>query len=150
MNTIHEASQRILHHINTLPGIIAEIGEEAFCRKPAPAKWSKKEILGHLIDSAANNHQRIIRTQYQQQPSVSYDQNKWNELNRYYDMPPQNVIDLWVCYNRHLALIITYICTEHLQKKCDTGDESPVTLEWLIIDYVRHMEHHLEQINEAN
>lgn len=67
-----------------IPPLLTAIGEPAFSTKPAPEKWSKKEIIGHLIDSATNNHQRFVRAQFEPTPQIYYDQNKWNEYS-YYD-----------------------------------------------------------------
>lgn len=132
--------------MSSLPEKLKKIPDSEFSHKPAPGKWSKKEILGHLIDSAANNHQRFIRTQYESVPFIVYDQYQWNLRNGYYHLEKDFVIDLWTLYNRHLLGIIKTLSSEQLALECNTGDEENHTLEWLILDYLKHMEYHLKQI----
>ena len=129
-----------------IPPLLSRIGEEDFVFKPEPQKWSKKEILGHLIDSAANNHQRFIRVQFEEIPFIRYDQNLWNQLTHYQEKNTEELIRFWALYNQHLAHLISFIPEEHLQKLPRAGRPEPVTLEWLIDDYVSHLEHHLRQI----
>ena len=132
--------------VSTITGLINALSETDFNYKPAPDKWSKKEILGHLVDSAANNHQRFIRVQYEDTPSVVYDQNKWVELNNYQHLDSNQVIALWELYNRHLIWVIRQIPEPDLQRKCRVDEGRIVTLKYLIEWYVEHMEHHLKQI----
>lgn len=111
-----------------------------------PTKWNKKEILGHLIDSAANNYQRFIRIQYENTPVIFYNQNKWNELNQYQQLESKNIIDLWAIYNEHLLEVIKSIPVESLLREGNSGGEKNLTLVFLINDDVEHMEHHLKHI----
>ena len=123
---------------------IAEADSEA---RPAPGKWSKKEIIGHLIDSASNNHQRFVRAQ--EIPSLSlpgYAQNFWVDRQGYQTELWKTLVALWTTYNTHLAHLIARIPNECADNFCTVGDSKPVTLKWLAEDYVRHAEHHLEQI----
>jgi hypothetical protein len=140
--------QRLQYLCNIVPPLLHSIDEKDFSFKPRPEKWSKKQILGHLIDSAANNHQRFIRVQYEERPRILYDQNKWNALSHYNQKNSEELIRFWTLYNRHLAHIIQNIPPEHQERKCDSGEAEPVTLGWLIDDYVKHLEHHLHQIVE--
>ena len=114
--------------------------------RTAPGKWSKKQILGHLIDSAANNHQRFVRIQYEDTPLITYDQNKWVEVQKYNDAPVELLINLWISYNKHLAFVISQLSAEALSRKCNIGKEEPVTLEFIATDYLRHLKHHFEQV----
>jgi DinB superfamily len=128
-----------LHRLNFIIGkaskILTQISEEKMSEKPAPNKWSKKEILGHLIDSATNNHQRIIRGQFEHHPQISYDQNQWNKFGFYQDIDSQQIILFWKIYNRQLIEIIKRIPADNLQKQVKVGDSS-LTIEYLIIDYM--------------
>ena len=75
-----------------------------------PAKWSPKQILGHVIDSAANNHQRFVRVQAESDLNLpGYAQDFWVDTQRYSDRAWSDLIDLWASYNRHLAHVITHI-----------------------------------------
>ncbi len=105
-------------------------------------------MLGHLIDSATNNHQRFIRGQFEDTPFIIYDQNNWVACSRYQDMESAHVIAFWEAYHRHLLEVIKRIPEESLSRKCKTNEPEPVTLQWLIEDYVVHQEHHLRQIVE--
>jgi len=144
---IDQSLQRLQHLVNTVPAKLESISEQDFCAKPAPGKWSKKEIIGHLIDSAANNHQRFIRIQYETIPRISYDQNAWNQLNHYEQLGSKHVIRFWAMYNQHLVEIIKRIPEPHLSREGNSGGFENLSLGWLINDYVEHMEHHLKQID---
>jgi hypothetical protein len=140
--------ERLKHLCRIIPPLLAEIREEDFSFKPLPQKWSKKEILGHLIDSATNNHQRFIRAQFEELPYIRYDQNQWNELSHYNEKDSEELIRFWTLYNQHLLHLMQFIPEENLKKFSRAGQPDPVTLEWLIDDYVSHLEHHLHQIVE--
>lgn len=139
---------RLRYLVETMPGKLAAIPAITFNTRPAEGKWSPKEVIGHLADSAANNHQRFIRGQYEDTPVIFYDQDKWNALNHYQELDAEHVIGLWAMYNRHLAEVVSRIPTKNLQRTCKDGKGSVNTLQWLIDDYVAHMEHHLKQITE--
>lgn len=146
-NSFQRQKAAQLHHIcQVVPPIIQAIDDNVFIKKSAPNKWSKKEILGHLIDSATNNHHRIIRAQYQEVPAISYDQDQWNRLGHYQKMDSGELIRLWVNYNSFLAHLIKQLPDASLQRQCHTGEEKPLTLAGLIEDYIVHMNHHLRQI----
>jgi DinB superfamily len=132
--------------MNIIPDLLLNLDESDLNLKTSPEKWSKKEILGHLIDSATNNHQRFMRGQYEDEPTIFYDQNKWNTLSQYQAMSTKQIIAFWTVYNQHLLHIIKHIPNDNLQKKCRAFDGNTYTIEFLIIDYVAHLEHHLKQI----
>lgn len=126
--------------------LLSAIPEDAASKKPAPNKWSKKEILGHLIDSAANNHQRFMRLQLQTEISLpGYDQDDWVRLNRYQQTTWNEIVALWSAYNRHLASVIESLDDSALGHVWHSPD-GDVTLEFIASDYVRHLRHHLAQI----
>ena len=123
-----------------------KLSDEEWNYQSAPDKWTKKEILGHLIDSAANNHQRFVRIQFEDNPKIIYDQNNWIKYQNYKNEEAKKIIELWYLYNHHLGYVIKNISEDSYKETCDINREQPVTLEWLIKDYVRHLEHHLNQI----
>ncbi|MDN3656418.1 DinB family protein [Ferruginibacter paludis] len=145
---IKHSITRLSHLGEIIPPLLTAIGEPAFSTKPAPKKWSKKEIIGHLIDSATNNHQRFVRAQFEPTPQIYYDQHKWNEYSYYDRMEGALVIAFWTAYNKHLVELIKHIPEEKLQFGCLSRDNTLLTLEFLINDYVTHLEHHLRQVVE--
>jgi hypothetical protein len=80
--SIDVSIQRLEYLLEVIPAKLSALNDGFFSQKTDPLKWSRKEILGHLIDSAANNHQRFIRIQYENEPVIFYDQNKWIEMHR--------------------------------------------------------------------
>lgn len=137
--------RRLQYLCDTLPPLLSNINEENFCCKPAPDKWSKKEILGHLIDSATNNHQRFVRSQFEENPIIQYDQVHWNTIHNYNNHESRQLIRFWEAYNRQLIELISKMTKSGMMRVCNTGKESH-TVRWLFDDYVQHQEHHLRQI----
>ena len=119
---------------------------------PSEGKWSKKEILGHLLDSASNNHQRFVRATLQSATQGStftfpgYDQNPLVELQRFNDVDWNFLVDFWASYNRFLAHVINNLPADAAKITCNIGNNPPATLEWIASDYVAHLKHHLNQV----
>ena len=120
------------------------ISEDEFHFKPSPSKWSKKEILGHLIDSAQNNIRRFIVAQYDEQPKIVYKQDKWVALTNYQDYSLPDLISLWYLINKHICQVLRSMPPEMTKRKSET--EELHTLEWLAEDYIKHLLHHLHQV----
>lgn len=129
---------------------ITGIPESEFSAKPLPHKWSKKEVLGHLIDSAQNNLRRFIVAQYETTPppKIIYDQDFWVRASNYQQMKKEDVINHWKLINQQIASILRNMPRENFSHTADTGNGKTElhTLEWLAMDYVKHMKHHLNQI----
>jgi hypothetical protein len=119
-------------------------------RDRGPGKWVRKEILGHLIDSAVNNHQRIVRAQFSD-PLVlpGYDQEAWVRANGYRSRAWSELVALWVGLNRHVAQAVDLVPADAWGHGCEIGGDAGVTLEFLVADYLRHMRHHLAQIDQV-
>lgn len=143
---ISTSLQRWEYLCDIIPPLLKNINEEEFSFKPLPAKWSKKEILGHLIDSAANNHQRFVRVQFEETPTIGYSQNEWNRYSYHQLQSGQQLIDSWEGYNRLLLGIARHMPEDLLQRTCYAGGTERVTLAFVIGDYVAHLEHHLRQL----
>jgi hypothetical protein len=101
--------------IDKVPSILTEIGEENLSAKPLPTKWSKKEIIEHLIDSATNNHHRFVFGQFEDKPEIRYDQNKWNEFSFYQQIDSKQIISFWTFYNKQIIEIIKRIPKENMK-----------------------------------
>ena len=115
--------------------------------KPLPEKWSKKEILGHLIDSAGNNQQKFVRTMAEKHVNfVGYQQKHWVDSQKYNDRNWQDLLLLWTTLNLHLAHIIENVEREVLANEITIEDAGTFTLEFIMQDYVEHLKHHLGQI----
>jgi hypothetical protein len=129
------------------PARLAAVTEREASRRDGEGRWSRKEILGHLIDSAANNHQRFIRAQLAPHVDLpGYQQDPWVRVQAYHDTPWNELIDLWLEYNRHLERVIALVAPEARSHTISLDGRPPVTLGFVIGDYVRHLEHHLKQI----
>ena len=128
---------------------IFALSDEVTSHKPNPKKWSRKEILGHLIDSASNNHQRFVRLQIDNEIELpKYKQDEWVAVQRWQQKNWEEIIALWKLYNQHILHIFQHIDESKLFNTVTLGDEEDeiYTLQFLIDDYVDHMEHHLKQI----
>ena len=137
---------------------LRDIAPEASRKKPAPDDWASIEILGHLIDSAANNHQRFVRSQFTDDMFFQgYEQNNWVNSQKYLDESWPDLIQLWSSYNLHLHHVASVMPAEVLTKprtKHNLDEISfvavkpgePSTMEYFIRDYVDHLRHHLDQI----
>lgn len=137
---------------------LASFTEEQTRQVRADDAWTRKQILGHLIDSAANNHQRFVRAQFTKDLVFSgYEQEQWVDVQHYADEDWSQMVQLWKSYNLHLVHVASFISptvleqerTEHNldQIAWQTVDKGkPVTLQYFIRDYAGHMRHHLDQI----
>jgi hypothetical protein len=130
--------------INQHVGKLYAMPEDDMSFKYSPAKWSKKEIVGHLADSAQNNIRRFIVAQYEETPRIVYDQDKWVALTGYQQYELTELINLWYLLNKHLVAILKNTSPEMAQRKCQT--ENIHTIEWLAQDYIRHLRHHIHQV----
>lgn len=130
---------------------------DAVERRPARGVWSAKEVLGHLIDSAAVNHQRFVRAQWQDLVFASYAQDDWVEAQKYQDAPWIELVALWREYNRHIARVMAATPLEirtraqrrhnlHEIAMRQMSSEEAASLDDLMRDYVEHLQHHLAQI----
>ena len=142
---------------SALPALTA-ISDAAASMPRAPGKWSRKEIVGHLIDSASNNHERFVRAQFTDDlVCPTYDQDVWVRVQRYGDAPWNELVALWSHFNMQLARVIEATPLDvrvrpRVRHNLDRvafrplplGD--PATLEYFMADYVVHLEHHLAQI----
>jgi hypothetical protein len=150
MKELKKVVDRLQEHIDTVSSKFLKYPEGELRRRPAPDKWSKKEILGHLIDSAANNHHRFVRAQYEKEPFViiPYEQEEWNSAQKYNEVDTKFLIEFWRMYNLHILWIISNFPEEKLNIQCKSIDERETAenVFLLIKDYFDHMEHHLEQI----
>ena len=121
----------------------------AAARRPAAGTWSPKEVLGHLIDSAANNHQRFIRAQQADALTFpGYERNQWVNSQGYQDADWAHLVALWTHLNLHLADVMARIPTSKYSTPCAIGGDAAVPLEAVVVGYRNHLHHHIAQIRE--
>lgn len=144
---MQNAIERLKFAVRTLPGVLAKYSEAESEQRPAPERWTTKEVIGHLIDSASNNHQRFVRGQLAAgQDFPRYEQEGWVRVQNYQAARWADVIDLWRAYNTHLLHVAESMSAEGRRSTCRVGGAAEVTLEWLFVDYVDHLEHHLRKV----
>jgi hypothetical protein len=106
-----------------------------------------KQLLGHLIDSAANNHQRFVRTSLADDIQFpAYAQEGWVRAQAYDQAEWADLVQFWTNYNRHLLHLIDHLPPATYQHRCQVGTDAPVTLDFLIRDYLEHLKHHLADL----
>jgi hypothetical protein len=144
-----EVARQIRSLISEVEPQLSRMNHDEVGFKPDPHKWSKKEILGHLTDSAANNHQRFVRAVNKVAARFpTYDQDEWVRIQRHNEAPWPSLVALWSAYNLHLSRVIECIPKNAESSPCNIGKEEPVTLEFVVKDYLRHLKHHLQDILE--
>jgi hypothetical protein len=120
--------------------------------KPSPEAWSKKEILGHLVDSAMQNTRRFTEAQLlsnEVYEIFAYKQDELVKINDYQHKNTNELFSLWLYLNSHIAFILKNLSEEQLNIKINVYGMSICTLEFLIEDYIDHLKHHLKQILES-
>lgn len=124
---------------------------ETVLARPEPGEWSVKEIIGHLVDSAANNHQRFVRLQVANGlvfPDYSQDNDSWVSIQRYQVAHWDDLLTLWRHFNLHLARVIRTVDVECIDHIWVIDEGTTITLGELMIDYLRHLKDHLQHIKK--
>jgi hypothetical protein len=133
--------------IQQLPARLRALLADKIEQKHQPESWSCKEELGHLLDSAANNYQRIVRAQLEDRPLMpNYDGDAWVALQRYQDRDWPTLIDGWVALNRQLLAAAEAADDAAWSRTLVIGDSEPLTLQFVFDDYVDHMLSHLRHM----
>lgn len=145
---MQDISHRLRDLVELLNSRLSGLPETELVYTPAPGRWSKKEILGHLIDSAVNNHRRFVLSQLEPEPLliISYDQREWVTLARYQYTPAPELLQLWTLHNHLLARLLEHLPATAATYRCEFDNGYSVTLRWLAEDYLMHLEHHVQQI----
>ncbi len=142
-----EALKELRALINEIPPRLSKLPSSQAERKPSVSTWSPKQELGHLLDSAANNHQRIVRAQLEDKPKMpGYDGDAWVELHRYQQRNWQEMIELWRVLNQQLLAAAEAAPDPAWSRTCTIADSQPLTLKFVFEDYIAHMLHHLKHI----
>ena len=138
--------------------LLLALDDETSLLPRAPGKWSPRQIVGHLIDSACNNHARFVRAQFQEDLVFpGYEQDRWVAVQRYQDAPWTELVGLWAAYNQHLARIMSMAPSTELTRPRARHSldliawqtvpaDRPATLAYFMHDYIAHLHHHLRQV----
>ena len=144
-------SEKLVRAIELAEQKLRKVSEPESAAPALKGGWSRKQVIGHLIDSASNNHQRFVRAAQQESLDFpGYDQEGNMRVQAPQDADWPLLVSLWVTYNRYLAHIIAHLPVSKLETPCRIGPHEPVTLRFVATDYLRHLVHHLGQIGAAD
>jgi len=133
--------------LQRVPDRLKKLSKDTVESKSTPSSWSPKEELGHLLDSAANNHQRTVRAQLEDNPAMpGYEQNRWVAIHAYQRRDWGELIELWQALNRQLLAAAEAVPDSAWSRTLTVAGSEPVTLQFVFEDYVVHMLHHLQHI----
>lgn len=132
--------------ISKYSSLLQKIDEATVSYKPLPNKWSKKEQIGHMIDSAQNNIRRFIVAQYEDKPTIKYAQDHWVMAAGYQNYPLPDMVKLWTLTNKHIVRILRNVPDGMQNREVQT--EALHSIEWLAADYNKHLMHHLHKVLE--
>jgi hypothetical protein len=131
--------------------LLRNISEEESQYSFREGGWSRKEILGHLVDSALNNHQRFVRAVLDgAYEGPAYQQDGWVAMHGYKSMPWSLLVEHWHWQNELLCEVVERIPETRLDALCRVGNDAPVSLRFLVEDYLNHLQHHVRQITSAS
>ncbi len=143
-----EVAEELRSIVTNVTPMLEAIGDDPeLALRPMPEKWSRKEILGHLIDSACNNQQKFVRLmQFSRLEFPGYAQDDWVDLQNWAGADWSAMVRLWSCYNFHIAYLIETIDPKFYPHEIVIEGTGPFTLEFIMPDYVEHLKHHVKQI----
>lgn len=145
-----ELSEQLARAVEIAELKLRKISEVESSKPILKGGWSRKQAIGHLIDSASNNHQRFVRASLQGSLDFPvYDQDGSVRVQAVQSAPWTLLVTLWADYNSYLAHVIAHLPADKLESQCRIGDHEPVTLKFLAEDYLTHLLHHLKQIGAA-
>ena len=145
---VAESREQLQEQLHLLADYWHTCPDEELTERPGPGRWSRKEILGHLIDSAINNYRRFVLASLAPPPHRlrPYDQDAWVRVADYQHFPAADLLMLWTSQNRLILHLLRRLPARLLENQYLTLNGNPTTLHWLISDYVLHLEHHVRQI----
>ncbi|MFZ0960360.1 MAG: DinB family protein [Terriglobia bacterium] len=143
-------SAKLLRVVNSAEAILRRVSAEESRAPVLAGGWSRRQVLGHLIDSASNNHQRFVRASLADSLEFpAYDQNGWARVQSAEEADWSLLVALWANYNRYLAHVMAHLSVAKLDVPIRIGQNEPVTLAFVAKDYLRHLVHHLGQMGAA-
>ena len=149
MPTLDETATEIERTTTSWRGKLRDLQSDTAHVRPAPDRWSISEVVGHLVDSACNNHQRFVRAQYSGELIFpKYEQNEWVTVANDRTCNWESLVDLWYHYNLQIANLIRNIPESQLSTPCTITPNEACTLGFLVTDYLDHLHHHLRILND--
>ena len=147
---MRELSDELVGVVKSAEARLVQVSEAESSKPVLSGGWSRKQVLGHLIDSASNNHQRFVRAALRGSLDFpGYDQDGFVRVQAVEKASWTLLVSLWTVYNGYLAHVIAHLPQSSLRTLCRIGSDEPVTLKFLGEDYLRHLLHHLRQIGAA-
>jgi hypothetical protein len=144
---MRELSEKLVRAVQSAEGKLRQVSEAESGTPVLKGGWSRKQVLGHLIDSASNNHQRFVRASLQGSLEFPpYDQDGCVRVQAVQSAPWPLLVTLWMNYNQYLAHVIAHLPADKLEAQCRIGENEPVTLKSLAEDYLTHLLHHWGQM----
>ena len=148
---MRELSGKLERVVESARAILRQVSEADSNKPVLKGGWSRKQVIGHLIDSASNNHQRFVRAALQASLDFpGYEQDGCVRVQAPQEADWELLVSLWAAYNRYLAHVIDRLPESKLGTPCRIGSGEAVTLDFLAKDYLRHLVHHLRQIGAAD
>jgi DinB family protein len=142
-----ELSEKLLRTVDAAELVLRGVSAPESNKPVLRGGWSRKQVLGHLIDSASNNHQRFVRASLELSLAFpGYDQDGNVRVQAVQEADWQLLVSLWAAYNRYLAHVLAHVPDVALETPCRIGQGESVTLHFLAEDYFKHLLHHLSQI----
>ncbi|MEM9364605.1 MAG: DinB family protein [Planctomycetota bacterium] len=148
MNIQEQTACGVEQEIESWREKLLSIAPDAAHEKPADDRWSISEVIGHLVDSACNNHQRFVRAQHGSALVFpKYDQSHWVIAANYQAYDWASLVELWYQYNRVISVLMRRIPDDRMSTACTIEPYATCSLEFLVTDYLDHLRHHLEKLN---
>lgn len=148
---MEKLSKDLLRAIETAEPHLQRVTDAESCEPILRGGWSRKQVIGHLIDSASNNHQRFVRAAFQNSLEFpAYEQAEFVRVQAFQQADWKELVALWAAYNRHLAHVVAHLPPTQLEVPCRIGSADPVSLRFLAMDYLTHLLHHLRQMGAAD
>lgn len=142
-----DAIQQLRALIDHVPARLKALSSTQIEQKAKLESWSAKQELGHLVDSAAQDHQHIVRTQLEEHPAMpDYHGDLWVSLHRYQERDWKELVDVWTALNRQLLAVAEALPDSGWSRSCTIGDSKPLTARFVFDDYVAHQSGHLRHI----
>jgi hypothetical protein len=154
MNEFDSTSNGIIHLVKNWEPILKNLPEKLVTIRKNKQQRTIKQIVGHLIDSASNNTHRIIHLQYQPSPlvfpnyAIDGNNDRWIAIQKYQEEDWDNLVQLWKYSNIHFAHIIQYVDENKLENKWHYNQDKLISLKEMIVDYLKHLKLHLNEIDE--